>query len=139
MSNTSQTTKSTHNQILSLGLRLLFGFLFVVAGLGKLVAPVNMLMQGYGEGAPFMMSLRETGYLFTLLALTEIVAGSAVLLGRYVPLALTVLSPIVVNIVGFHLFVDARPMGYLVALVVAGLELFLAWQHRAAFAPLLKP
>ena len=41
----------------------------------------------------------------------------------------------IVNIVGFHLFVAPNGLG--LALVVAALELFLAWAHRDAFRPLL--
>ena len=126
-------------RIITLAPRLLFGLMFAGSGLSKLLAPAEILMQGYGNGAPFMMSLQETGYLFTLLTVTEIVAGGALLVGRYVSLALAVLAPIVVNIVGFHLFIDVQPMGYLVAVIVAGLEVHLAWRHRAAFLPLLKP
>jgi hypothetical protein len=51
-----------------------------------------------------------------------------------VPFALTVLAPIIVNITAFHLAVS--PGNYpIVALIVAA-EVYLAWKHRAAFAPL---
>ena len=51
-----------------------------------------------------------------------------------VPFALTILAPVIVNIIFFHIFLspDLLPM----ALVVAAFELFLAWYYRAAFAPL---
>jgi len=53
------------------------------------------------------------------------------------PFALVILAPIIVNIVAFHIYLspDLLP----VALLVAALELFLAWYYRAAFAPLFKP
>ena len=47
------------------------------------------------------------------------------------------LAPIVVNIVGFHL--TLAPAGLPVALVVLAAQLGLAWAHRAAFAPMLRP
>jgi hypothetical protein len=52
-----------------------------------------------------------------------------------VPLALAVLAPIVINIVGFHLFLE--PSGLPLPLVVLAAEIFLAWSYRAAFAPML--
>ena len=56
--------------------------------------------------------------------------------GRFVPLALAVLAPIVINIVGFHLFL--APSGIALPLAVLALELYLAWTYRAAFAPMLR-
>lgn len=57
-------------------------------------------------------------------------------IGRYVPLGLTLLGPIVVNIVFYHLFMDRAGMP--VAAVVAVLSLFLLWRNREAFAGLLR-
>jgi putative oxidoreductase len=58
------------------------------------------------------------------------------LTGRYVPLALTLLAPIVVNIVLFHLFLE--PATLALPIILLGLGLYLAWTERAAFAPLFK-
>ena len=58
------------------------------------------------------------------------------LAGVLVPFALTLLAPIIVNIVGFHLFL--APAGMPLALLVLALELHLAWVNRAAFAPLFR-
>ena len=67
----------------------------------------------------------------------QFVGGLLLLIGRYVPLGLTLLGPVVVNIFLFHLFL--APQGLPIALVVAALSLFLLWQYRAAFAGLLRP
>lgn len=128
----------SHQNILRHAPRLLFGFVFAASGLSKLLAPQEILMQSYGTGTPFMSSLQDTGYLFVLLAITEIITGLAILINRFVPLALTILAPIIINIVGFHLFVNVNAGGIVVALVVLVLELYLAWQHHDAFAPLLR-
>jgi putative oxidoreductase len=56
--------------------------------------------------------------------------------GRFVTLAVAVLAPIVINIVGFHLFL--APSGIALALAVLAAELYLAWTYRAAFAPMLQ-
>jgi putative oxidoreductase len=56
--------------------------------------------------------------------------------GFFVPLALTLLAPVIVNIVAFHLFLS--PGNYAVVGVVLISELFLAWSYRAAFAPMLQ-
>src|SRR5215471_17974326 len=68
-----------------------------------------------------------------LLKATEVTAG-ALLLAGYVPIALTLLAPIIVNITAFHLFL--APGNYAVVALVLAAEGYLAFVHRAAFAPL---
>src|SRR3954469_23168204 len=81
----------------------------------------------------FAGALGASGYFFPLLKATEVVAGALLLLG-FVPIALTLLAPIIVNIVAFHLFL--APGNYAVVGLVLAAEIYLAVVHRAAFAPL---
>jgi hypothetical protein len=117
------------------GARLLLGAIFFVFGLNGflnfLPAPPHT-----GAAADFLASLFLTGYMFPLIKGTEVLTGLLLLTGRYVPLALTLLAPVVVNILAFHLFLD--PAGIALPLVVLGLGLYLAWTERAAYAPLFK-
>ena len=78
-----------------------------------------------------------SGYMWQFIAGTEVFAGALLLSGLFVPLALTVIAPIVVNILAFHLY--ANPVGLEVALVVVAFELFLAFTYRKAFAGVLSP
>ena len=66
---------------------------------------------------------------------TEVLAGLLLLTGRFVPLALTLLAPVVVNIVLFHVVLAPGSFAML-ALIVAA-ELYLAWAYRDAFRPML--
>ncbi|HLP24444.1 MAG TPA: DoxX family protein, partial [Acidobacteriota bacterium] len=84
----------------------------------------------------FDAGLRSSGYLFELIKGTETAMGVLLLLNRFVPLALVILAPIVLNIVLVHLLL--APSGLPIAVVVLALELYLAWVHRRAFAPLLR-
>jgi hypothetical protein len=72
---------------------------------------------------------------FPLLKSTEVLVGLALLAGRYVPLALTVAAPIIVNIVAFHLFLV--PSGIVLGLVMLSIEIALAWWYRDAFSRLV--
>ena len=49
-----------------------------------------------------MGALMDTGYLWPLIKVTEIVCGVLLILGMFVPLALVVLAPVVLNILLFH-------------------------------------
>ena len=64
-----------------------------------------------------------------------LVAGTLLLINRFVPLALSLFAPFVVNSLAFHIFLEHS--GLPMAAVFAGLELYLAWTYRAAFRPML--
>ena len=123
------------NRHLPTASRLLLGLIFVVFGLNGFLNFIPPPPSPPGAIA-FGTALAQSGYLFPLLKATEIAAGLMLLSGVLVPLSLTLLAPIVVNIVGFHLFL--APGGMPIALAVLALELHLAWVHRAAFAPLFQ-
>ena len=116
--------------------RTLMGLLFVfssVTFLAGLIQPPPM------EGAikEFNEGLAASGYFMPLLKVTELICGLLLLSGRFVPLALVILAPIVVNIFFVHLFIARE--GLPIAVIVVAMELFLAYYYRDAFAPLFKP
>ena len=112
--------------------RFLLGAVFFVFGLNGFL---HFLPQPPppASALPFVGGLASTSYFFPLLKGTEVLA-SVLLLAGFVPIALTLLAPIVVNIVAFHAFL--APGNWPVVGLVLGGELYLAYVHRAAFAPL---
>ena len=120
-------------KILSALPRVLFGlvlFLSGVAGLLNKIPPQPL----EGAGALYMSGLGGT-YLITLVKLTEVTAGALLLANRFVPLALVIIAPVVINITAFHLFY--APSGLAVPVLMIAAQIYVAWQHRAAFAPVL--
>jgi uncharacterized membrane protein YphA (DoxX/SURF4 family) len=114
--------------------RVVLGLVFVVFGLNGFLHFLPVPAPP-ARAATFLGGLFSAGYFFPLLKGLEVTAGLLLLSNRFVPLALTLLAPIIVNITAFHLVL--APGNYpLVALILAG-ELYLAWTHRAAFAPML--
>ena len=111
------------------------GLIFFVFGLNFflhfLPAPSGMPERAQ----TFMGGLIASGYLMPLVKSLEVVAGLALLTSSFVPLALLVLAPIIVNIVAFHtLIMPAYPLTF----TVLGLQLYLAYSYRAAYAHLLR-
>jgi uncharacterized membrane protein YphA (DoxX/SURF4 family) len=114
--------------------RTLMGLAFFVFGLNgflNFMPPPPKMPQA----ALDFMTLMQKSYLLHLVAGTQLLVGALLLVNRFVPLALALLAPVVVNIVAFHLFID--PSGIVIAFVVLLLELYLAWAYRAAFCPML--
>jgi putative oxidoreductase len=122
-------TKVTH------AARILLGLIFFVFGLNGFF---HFLPQPPMSGPPadFAGALVASGYMFPLLKGTEVIAGVLLLAGRLVPLALTILAPVIVNIFAFHLFL--APSGLVLPIVVVALEIFLARSYWSAFAPLVR-
>jgi len=122
-------TKAIH------GARILLGLIFTGFGLNGFF---HFLPLPPMSGPPehFLGALIVTGYLFPLLKATEVLAGTLLLSDRLVPLALTLLAPVVVNIVAFHLFL--APSGLPLPVLILTLEVFLAHGYWSAFAGLLR-
>lgn len=120
---------------LAAALRVLLGLIFLIFGLnGFFHFLPNPTMPS--AAVSFFGALYATGYMVPLLFATQVVGGALLLSGRFVPLALVLLAPVIVNIIAFHVFL--APGGLPLALVVTAFEIYLAWVNREAFAPLLR-
>lgn len=112
--------------------RILLGLLFAVFGLNGFLnfipAPAPT-----GVAGQFMGSLFVSKYLAVIFAL-QLTAGGLLLANRFVPLALAILAPVLVNIVLFH--VCMAPAGFAPAVTAGALWTVLFVRERAAFAPL---
>lgn len=113
--------------------RLFLGLVFTVFGLNGFLGFLPQPEPSAAGGA-FLGALAATGYMFPLIKGTEVVAGLLLLSNRFVPLALTILAPITVNILAYHVALDPAP-GLPLALIAA--QVFLAYVHRDAFRHML--
>lgn len=123
-------------KIAMLIVRTLVGLLFIFSSVTFLLGlitppPMEGAIKTFNEG------LAASGYFFTLLKITELVCGILLVSGRFVPLALVILSPVVINIFLVHLLL--APEGLPIAIVLVAAFIFLAYYYRKAFAPLLTP
>jgi putative oxidoreductase len=114
--------------------RVLLGLVFLVFGLNVFLKFMPMPPLPKNEAGAFLGALFSSGYLYAIKCF-EISGGFLLLIGRKVPLGLTLLGPVIVNILFYDIFLDhtGLPMG----VVIAALALFLLWVYRRAFAGLL--
>jgi hypothetical protein len=116
--------------------RVLLGLVFFVFGLNYFLELLPPPSSPIPDGAAALaFALMKAGYLFPLIKGTEVLAGALLLANRFVPLALALIAPVIVNIVAFHAFLAPSGLGLAVGLVV--LEVALAWGYRAAFRGML--
>ena len=118
--------------------RVLTGLLFATTGLNGFLmfmpAPDPSTLAP--AGVAFSGALYATGYMLQLASGVQLVSGILLLAGRFVPLALAMLAPMVVNIFLFHVFLE--PSGTVMAVLVVAAEIGLAWAYRDRFRPMLQ-
>jgi putative oxidoreductase len=110
--------------------RFLLGFIFLVFGLNGFLHFIPMPPPS-GVAGQFLGLMFVTKYLLVVSAL-QVISGALVLVNRYVPIALTILAPIIVNILLFHVLMN--PAGLGLALLVAILWGVVFASVRSAFA-----
>lgn len=116
--------------------RILLGLIFVIFGSNAFFGFLKMPPPPPGLAGDFLKVFLASGWLYVISG-TQLIAGLLLLIGRFVPLALTILAAMIFNIWTFHLLL--APEGFTPGIVVTILEVFLLWQYRAAFAGILRP
>ena len=110
--------------------RFLLGFILLVFGLNGFLHFIPMPPPS-GVAGQFLGSMFVTKYLLFVFAI-QLIGGVLLLINRYVPLALTILGPIIVNILLFHGLMN--PAGLGLALFVTILWVVVFVTVRSAFA-----
>lgn len=115
--------------------RSLLGLIFVVFGSNVFLHFIPMPAPPEGPAREFMTALFMSHYLYVIGGL-ETAGGLLLLAGRWAPLGLTLLGPVIVNILCFHALM--APAGLPMAIVVSVLAIFLLWRYRENFASVVK-
>lgn len=110
--------------------RYLLGLIFLVFGLNGFFNFLHM-PGPTGVAAQFFGAIFASHF-YVVLFVLQIVPAVLLLANRYVPMALTILGPIIFNIVCFHAFM--APAGLPLAILVTALWLLVAYSVRSVFA-----
>jgi putative oxidoreductase len=109
--------------------RILLGLVFLVFGLNIFFHFIPQPpMPGDAGALAGLFFVHGWFYFFGVL---YVVAALLLIAGRFVPVALVLLGPIIVNILLFH--ITLAPSGIGPGLVCAILEIFLIYAYRSAF------
>ncbi len=113
--------------------RIILGLVFVVFGLNGFLQFLHMPMPS-GLPAQFMGAIFVSHYYVVIFA-AQVIGGALLLSGYYVPLGLTILGPLLVNILTFH--ATMAPAGLPVAILWTILWFIVFAGYRQAFAGIL--
>lgn len=117
-------------KIASLIARLLLGLIFLAFGLNGFLHFIPM-PPPTGVALQFFMAMIATRYWVVIFAV-QVIGGVLLLVNRFVPLALVLLGPVIVNIFFFHMFM--APAGLPLAIVVVVLWVLLAVRNKQYFS-----
>src|SRR5437016_2403064 len=123
-------------KIATIIVRVLLGLIFVFFGSNAFLHFLPMPPLPGGTAGLYLKAFLDSGYVYVIGAM-QLLSGLLLLIGKFVPLGLTILGAIIFNIWAFHLLM--APEGFPPALVVTLLELFLLWRYRESFAGILRP
>ena len=116
-------------KIASLIARYLLALIFLVFGFNGFFHFIPMQMPT-GTGGQFMGAVFVSNF-FIVVYLFQVIPAILLFLGRFVPLALILIAPVIVNILCFHIFM--APSGLPIAIFVLALWLLAASGVRSAF------
>jgi putative oxidoreductase len=117
--------------------RVLLGLMFVVFGSNAFLHFMGPMPQLQGDAGAFVGALVNSGYIYVIAAL-QVIGGLCLLIGsRFVAPGLTLLGPVIVNIVLYHIFLDRT--GLPMAACVSVFALFLLWVYRYKFPAIFQP
>jgi len=119
-------------KIASLIARLLLGLTFLLFGLNGFHQFIPMPPPA-GVAGQFLAAVVASPYWVVIFA-TQVIGGLLLLVGRFVPLALVILGPVIVNILSFHAFM--APAGLPFAAIVTALWIVVAIRNKQHLAGL---
>ena len=115
--------------------RVLLGLMFLILGLNGFLNFLPQPTSMPAAAGAFLGGLAAAGYMVPLLSGVQVVVAVLLLMNRFVPLALAVIAPVIVNIAAFHLFLFST--GAPLAAVAVLLDLYLVWVYRRVYRSML--
>jgi putative oxidoreductase len=112
--------------------RSLLGLIFLVFGLNPFLHFLPAILPP-GLAGQFLSVLIESHYVL-FIGVIQLIGGALLLVNRYVPFALTLLGPVIVNILLYHLLLSHAGAGLSIFVTVLWGLLF--FRHRQYFSSL---
>jgi putative oxidoreductase len=115
--------------------RYLLGLIFFVFGLNGFLHFIHQPPPSNPLAIQFFVAVSASHYM-TVVFLAQIIGGILLLAGRFVPLGLAVLAPVLVNILNYHITMDPGDIG--LGLIATILWVIALLPYRSSFAPIFQ-
>jgi putative oxidoreductase len=115
---------------------ILFGLMFINSGLNKFFNYMPMPKDMPLKLMLAMTAMKQLGWLLPLVAIAEITGGILVMFEKFRALGAIILFPILVGILLTHVYI--APSGIPLALVFCGIELWVIFENREKYLPMIK-
>jgi hypothetical protein len=116
--------------------RYVLGLPLFVFGLNMFFNFIPQPKTPLSEGAmAFAGALLKSGYMMPMIGVVFLIVATLLVTNRFVPLALALFAPFIVNSILFHVFLEHS--GLPMSAVFLAMELYLAWAYRSAFCSML--
>ena len=112
-------------KIVTLVSRFLLGLMSLVLGLNGFLGFLNMGPPPTGLAGQFMGALFVSHYYWVVAGL-QVIGGALLLVNRFVPLALVLLGPVIVNIICYHVFLNHSGAGFAAIVTILWFVVFYA-------------
>jgi len=117
------------NQKLTMVLRILLGVFMLIFGVNKLFPFMPPFEMDPGPGKDLMEIYNSSGFM-VIIGVLEVLGGLALVMGKYVPLALVFIVAIMFNAVLYHALYDPATIGGALGGLVLSVALVYAYKDR---------
>ena len=115
--------------------RYLLGLLFTVFGLNGFLHFIHQPPPANPVAIQFVVAA-ATSHFMAVVFLVQIIGGVLLLAGRFVPLSLAILAPVLVNILNYHITMDPGSIGIGLFATILWVIVFL--RYRSSFAQIFQ-
>jgi putative oxidoreductase len=118
------------------GLYIVFGLLFINSGINKFLNYMPMPENISAELVNLMTSFKDIEWLMPLVAVAEIIGGALLIFKKFRALGAIILFPITIGVLLVHIVQDSS--GLIMGLIVFGLNLWIIYENRAKYMPMIQ-
>ena len=115
---------------------ILFGLMFINSGLNKFFNYMPMPKDMPENMMKAMTAMMQIGWLFPLVAVAEITGGVLIMIDKFRALGAIIIFPIIVGILLTHIFI--APSGLPLAFVLLAIELWVIFENREKYLPMIR-
>lgn len=115
--------------------RILLGLAWIFFGVTKFMPMESPMLPQ--PAMDFLMAMGVTGYMIPAVGIIETLVGLMLLFNMWVPLAMILLAPVMVNVILFNVFLAPSTPGTIMLLVLTAMQVYIMYLCWTAYKPLL--